>query len=134
MQVTQTSEWNQVGATPNQRKQTTALSTNPPQTPQPFVFDQPTVTGLKIPNKKNQPQTSSQPHQQLNPQLALQPEFQQEITELEQKYIPLILANIETYKKYKAKAEELGIVKKYPEEFFQKQAESIKRFNEKGGY
>lgn len=31
MQVTQTSEWNQVGATPNQRKQTTALSTNPPK-------------------------------------------------------------------------------------------------------
>ena len=54
--------------------------------------------------------------------------------EIEDKYAPLIIAKLEEYRKYRDKANELGIVHKFPLEFFRKQAESIKQFKEKGGY
>lgn len=56
------------------------------------------------------------------------------LIDIERKYIPLINAKIEVFKNYTNMAEELGIVKKFPVEFFIKQAESLKQFKEKGGY
>jgi len=54
--------------------------------------------------------------------------------DIEQQYAPSILANLDIYRKYKDKSKELGFVKEFPAQFFLKQAGSIKRFKEKGGY
>ena len=51
---------------------------------------------------------------------------------IEEKYKPKILAKLAVYREYKNKAEELGIVKKYPLEFFIKQSKSLKKYKEKG--
>ncbi|MGD9487181.1 MAG: transglutaminase family protein [Calditrichaceae bacterium] len=59
-------------------------------------------------------------------------ELQTSLMEIEEKYKPKILAKLDVYREYKNKAEELGIVTKYPLEFFIKQSESLKRFKEKG--
>jgi len=59
-------------------------------------------------------------------------ELQSSLMEIEEKYKPKILAKLAVYREYKNKAEELGIVTKYPLEFFIKQSESLKKFKEKG--
>lgn len=61
-------------------------------------------------------------------QAQLQPSF----LAIEEKYKPKILAKLAIYHEYKNKAEELGIVKKYPLQFFVKQSESLKKYKEKG--
>lgn len=61
-------------------------------------------------------------------------EFEQSIMIIVDKYKPRILKNLKIYREYRAKSEELGIVKEFPLQFFQKQAESIKLYKEKGEY
>ena len=61
-------------------------------------------------------------------------ETQIELMEIENKYKPLILEKIKTYKEYTQKAEQLGIVHEFPIRFFEKQMESIKKFKQQGGY
>lgn len=63
-----------------------------------------------------------------------QTELRNQIKSIEEKYKPLILAKIKEYKEYTQKAEQLGIVHKFPLEFFEKQIESINQFKRKGGY
>ncbi len=53
---------------------------------------------------------------------------------IEEKYKPEIFAKIAEYKEYTNKAKELGIVLEFPLQFYQKQAESIKKYRENGGY
>lgn len=60
--------------------------------------------------------------------------LQMELGELEKSYEVKIKEKIAVYKKYIQKAESLGIVHKFPLRFFQKQIESIKKYNENGGY
>ena len=105
-----------------------------PEAPKPSQFEHVNIAGFDI---VGQSQTLPKPNSRLN-----QPsntngysvELQHELLEIEQKYAPEILSNIEIYKKFRVQAEDLGIVFKFPIEFFQKQAESIKQFKEKGGY
>ncbi len=59
-------------------------------------------------------------------------EFQSTLNAIEEKYKPTILSKLAIYREYKNKAEELGIVKKYPLEFFIKQSKRLKKFKEKG--
>lgn len=59
-------------------------------------------------------------------------ELQTSLMEIQEKYKPKILAKLAVYREYKNKAEELGIVTKYPLEFFIKQSESLQKFKEKG--
>lgn len=59
-------------------------------------------------------------------------ELQSSLFEIEERYKPKILAKLAIYREYKNKAEKLGIVKRYPLEFFIKQSESLKYFKEKG--
>ncbi len=59
-------------------------------------------------------------------------ELQTSLMEIEEDYKLKILAKLAVYREYKNKAEELGIVTKYPLEFFIKQSEILKKFKEKG--
>jgi hypothetical protein len=59
-------------------------------------------------------------------------ELQASLAVIEQKYAPMILAKLDIYRRYKKKAEDLGIVRGYPLLFFQKQSTSLKHFQEKG--
>jgi len=61
-------------------------------------------------------------------------ELQTSLLTIEEKYKPKILSKLAIYREYKKKAKELGIVIKYPLEFFIKQSESLKKFKEKGEY
>ncbi len=61
-------------------------------------------------------------------------EIEERLDAIAEKYKPEIMAKIAEYKKYTGKAKELGIVLKFPLQFFQKQAESIKQYRESGGY
>ncbi len=61
-----------------------------------------------------------------------QAELQSTLISIEEKYKPKFLSKLAIYHEYKNKAVELGIVTKYPFEFFIKQSESLKKFKEKG--
>lgn len=61
-------------------------------------------------------------------------DLQQTLMDIERQYAPSILANLDIYRKYEDKSKELGFVKEFPAKFFLKQAESIKKFKEKGEY
>lgn len=63
-----------------------------------------------------------------------QAKLQMSLVDIENKYIPLIKKKFEIFRNNTNKAEELGFVKKFPLEFFQRQADSIEKFKEKGGY
>ncbi len=56
------------------------------------------------------------------------------VIKIKEKYEPLMLSKLEIYNKNKEKAEELGVVLEFSQEFLEKQAKSIKEFEEKGGY
>jgi hypothetical protein len=64
----------------------------------------------------------------------LQFEMTQEIENMRGKYIPAIKEALARSDWHRAKAEELGIVLKFPEEFFIKQSESIEKFKRTGEY
>jgi regulator of sirC expression with transglutaminase-like and TPR domain len=64
----------------------------------------------------------------------LRQELDLALIEIEEKYKTKILEKIAIYRVHKNKADSLGIVHKFPIEFFKKQAESIEKFKEKGGY
>jgi len=60
--------------------------------------------------------------------LEQQRELDEVMIQIEEKYRPEILSKIDEYKKYTGKAKELGIVLEFPIEFFQKQAETIRKY------
>ncbi len=66
----------------------------------------------------------------LNPNQRI--ELQTFLLAIEEKYKATILGKLAVYRAYKKKAEDLGIVKEYPLQFFIKQSESLKKFKEKG--
>lgn len=63
-----------------------------------------------------------------------QAEIMIQLERLEKKYEPMILAKIADSKKYKQRAESLGIVHKFPISFFIRQIESINKFKKQGSY
>lgn len=85
--------------------------------------------GQNVPYKKNKKEFSQNRNISLNSNQRA--ELHSSLFEIEERYKPKILAKLAIYRKYKTKAEELGIVKKYPLEFFIKQSESLKKFKEK---
>jgi hypothetical protein len=104
-----------------------------PKPPQPFEFEK---VDLFSHNKEKVPQPPA-PTPQANPQQHVpnySNDLQQTLMDIERQYAPSILANLDIYRKYRNRAEELGIVREFPTKFFLKQAESIKKFKEKGGY
>ena len=82
-----------------------------------------------IPKSKEENSTSNK-NVSLNSNQSI--ELQMSLIAIEEKYKPKILAKLAVYREYKNKAEELGIVKKYPLEFFIKQSKSLKKYKEKG--
>lgn len=80
--------------------------------------------------KKNPPQQPIPPKEETKP--SVNPDLQISLAQIEQKYEPLIKAKIEVYHRYKQKAEDLGIVRGYPLNFFQKQSDALKHYQEKG--
>jgi len=60
--------------------------------------------------------------------LEQQRELDEVMIQIEEKYKPEILSKIDEYEKYTGKANELGIVLEFPIEFFQKQAETIRKY------
>lgn len=97
------------------------------ETPKKANFQQIGQNNLKEDNTKN-----TTPNKKISLNSNQQAELQSSLDAIEEKYKPKILAKLATYRVYKNKAEELGIVKKYPLEFFIKQSESLKKFKEKG--
>ncbi len=83
-------------------------------------------------NLKNKVTEKTTPKKNISLNSEQQAELQSSFIAIEEKYKPKILAKLAVYHEYKNKAEELGIVKKYPLEFFIKQSESLKKFKEKG--
>ena len=79
-------------------------------------------------SKQNQPIPQPAPPAQfpVNPELSIS------LAQITTHYVPLIQAKLEVYKKYKQKAEELGMVREYPMNFFQISSKSLKHFQEKG--
>lgn len=101
-----------------------------PKSPKPFQFGQPlwfhstsTVT--------NQAQRQVQSGKEVKRNAT---GLEQSIMLIVGKYKPQILGNLKIYNVFIAKSEELGIVHEFPLQFFQKQAESIKLYKEKGEY
>lgn len=97
------------------------------QKPQKANFQQISQNNLQENNTKN-----TSPNKKILLNSNQQAELQSALIAIEEKYKPKILAKLAVYREYKNKAEELGIVKKYPLEFFIKQSESLKKFKEKG--
>lgn len=58
----------------------------------------------------------------------------EEIENVQGKYIPAIKEALARSDWHKAKAEELGTVLKFPNEFFTRQSESIEKFKKTGEY
>lgn len=119
--------------TPNTKSANNPLNEIMLKPPQPFEFER---VDLFSHNKEKVsqpptpgPETNLQQHAQ-NYSIDLQ----QTLMDVERQYAPSILANLAIYRKYKDKSKELGFVKEFPAKFFLKQAESIKKFKEKGGY
>lgn len=61
-------------------------------------------------------------------------EMSEEIENVQGKYIPAIKEALARSDWHKAKAEELGTVLKFPNEFFIRQSESIEKFKKTGEY
>jgi len=101
---------------------------------QSFSFHSPLV---KEENKQAEVPQSQSPVYTTKP-IQMSKELRQELDldliEIEEKYKPKILEKIAIYRDHKNKADSLGIVHEFPIEFFKKQAESIDKFKEKGGY
>lgn len=87
--------------------------------------------GSNISPKQNNRNTNNNYTRMAN---ELQFEMTQEIENMRGKYIPAIKEALARSDWHKAKAEELGIVLKFPEEFFIKQSESIEEFKRTGEY
>ena len=101
--------------------------------PQPFEFERVDVFSQDRDRIPQPPATNPK----ANPQRhvpSYSNDLQQTLMDIEREYAPSILANLDIYRKYRNKAEELGVVREFPTKFFLKQAESIKKFKEKGGY
>ncbi len=101
---------------------------------QSFSFHSPLVKGE---NKQAEVSQSQSPVYNTKP-IQMSKELRQELDlaliEIEEKYKPKILEKIAIYREHRNKADSLGIVHEFPIEFFKKQAESIEKFKEKGGY
>jgi hypothetical protein len=85
-----------------------------------------------IPETKNPRQNQPVPRPNPPTQFPVNPELQTSLAEITTRYVPLIQAKLEVYEKYKQRAEELGIVRDYPESFFRISSTSLKQFQEKG--
>jgi len=79
-------------------------------------------------SKQNQPLPEPTPPALLS----VNPELQMSLAEITSRYVLLIQKKLAVYKRYKERAEELGIVRDYPMSFFQVQSNSLKQFQEKG--
>jgi regulator of sirC expression with transglutaminase-like and TPR domain len=84
--------------------------------------------GQNIPSKNNEKEFSQNRNISLTSNQRAELQFL--LISIEEKYKPKILAKLDVYRKYKNKAEELGIVTQYPLEFFIKQSERLKKFKE----
>jgi regulator of sirC expression with transglutaminase-like and TPR domain len=80
--------------------------------------------------KKNPLQQPISPKEETKP--PVNPDLQISLAQIEQKYEPLIKAKIEVYHRYKQKAEDLGIIRGYPLDFFKNQSDALKHYQEKG--
>jgi len=115
----------------NKRKQETMIKpTNPFQTGLPSIVGNENIGSTILP-KQNNGIRNNNFNQMMN---ELQFEMIQEIENLRGKYVPAIKEALARSDWHKSKAEELGIVLKFPEEFFIKQSESIEKFKRTGEY
>jgi len=116
-----------INPTLNKPKQKNIMDFLKVETPQKANFQEFGQNNLKKTNTKN-----TTPNKKISLNSDQQEELQSSLIANEEKYKPKILAKLAVYREYKNKAEGLGIVKKYPLEFFIKQSESLKKFKEKG--
>lgn len=65
-------------------------------------------------------------------QCPVDPDLSVSLAQITMKYVPQIKAKLAVYKKYKRKAEDLGIVREYPLLFFQTQSVSLRKVQERG--
>lgn len=106
-----------------------------PEPPQPSLWPRNMKPPSLFPRVSPPPMQPVNPVVQSDPYLAQsQADLQYELMMLQRKYVPVIQEAMARSEWYLAKAEELGIVLKLPDEFYIKQAKSIEKFKRTGEY
>lgn len=106
-----------------------------PEVPQPSLWPPNMKPPSLFPQLSTPPASPAYPVVQSNAYLAQrQADLQYELMALQTKYAPAIQEAMARSQWHYAKAEELGIVLKLPDEFYIKQAKSIEKFKRTGEY